>query len=292
MVLVADLNGDGIADVLTPNRTSDDVSVMLGLGGGRFAPARRFSTGLEPESAAVGDLDNDGLPDIAVANTETSDVTILLNRGGGEFESLGEHPTGAFEPNGIVLADLDRDGNLDVATGNQVAFVSVLLGRGDGSFAPPILTPTVEPMVTIDEGVIFTGDFNEDGLPDLVAGNALLLGAGTGSFEVVRVNPGDGGAVLAVTDLNADDHADVLLVKGSIRESAIVSMLGDGTGHFTEAFRFRVANAARRLTVGDADGDGNVDLATQLGYVALGRGDGSFASVPTYPLARPGLAAR
>ncbi len=287
-VTVDDLNGDGVFDVVTPNRSTGDVSVMLGLGGGEFAEARRFRVGLRPESLAVGDLNNDGTPDIAVANTTTSDVTILLNRGAGEFESIGSHRTGASSPNSIVLADFDRDGNLDVAVGNQVVGVSVFLGRGDGDLMEPIFTRTSGP--SINEGVIFTGDFNEDGITDLVGGDALLLGDGTGLFalKVAVDSTGLPSDVHGVGDLNGDGHLDLLVVQDSGPRSlidldrVIIPMLGNGAGRFSRRGRLRVAHPARRLTVGDVNGDGNLDIASQIGYVAFGLGDGSFSSALTY----------
>ena len=53
---VADLNGDGIPDIVTANYGSDTVSVLLGTGDGTFQPAQSFAAGNGPASVAVADL--------------------------------------------------------------------------------------------------------------------------------------------------------------------------------------------------------------------------------------------
>ena len=62
-------------------------------------------------------------------------------------------------PNTIVMADFNHDGILDVATANYGAnSASILLGKGDGSFASPITYPAGG-----NPQGLATGDFNEDG---------------------------------------------------------------------------------------------------------------------------------
>jgi hypothetical protein len=79
-VAVADLDGDGVPDLVTANRDSDDVSVLLGNGDGSFQAAVSFAVGDNPNSVAVADLDGDTAPDLVTANLSSSDdVTVLLN---------------------------------------------------------------------------------------------------------------------------------------------------------------------------------------------------------------------
>ena len=52
-------------DIVTANRFSSDVSVLLGNGDGTFQPQRRFATE-NALFATVADLDGDGAPDLAV----------------------------------------------------------------------------------------------------------------------------------------------------------------------------------------------------------------------------------
>jgi hypothetical protein len=70
------VNGDGHPDLVTVNET-DEVSILLGLGDGRFADAQAFATARSPSAVAVADFDEDGRPDILTANS-ANQVTVLL----------------------------------------------------------------------------------------------------------------------------------------------------------------------------------------------------------------------
>ena len=65
---MADVNGDGIPDIITANRSDNSVSVLLGNRDGSFQTKETFATGRLPFSVAVADLNGDGIPDIVTAN--------------------------------------------------------------------------------------------------------------------------------------------------------------------------------------------------------------------------------
>src|SRR5262249_18541734 len=65
-VAVADLNGDGIPDLVVANY--DTVSVLLGRGDGTFGPPQTVANGSNLKAVAVADLNGDGHPDLVVAN--------------------------------------------------------------------------------------------------------------------------------------------------------------------------------------------------------------------------------
>ncbi len=75
----ADLTGDGFLDIVTPNSHDDDLSVLVGLGDGTFAPARSFPLGQYPRAAAIADLDRDLRPDVVVTDYFDGSVSVLLN---------------------------------------------------------------------------------------------------------------------------------------------------------------------------------------------------------------------
>jgi hypothetical protein len=120
---IADVNGDGWADLLASNLDSNDLSVLLG-GRGGFAPARGspFTAGDAPFGLATGDFDRDGHADVAVVNSPSSAVqsgrdglTLLLGDGAGRFARLaqGQLETGP-RPNRLATGDLDANGYDDV----------------------------------------------------------------------------------------------------------------------------------------------------------------------------------
>ncbi len=79
-VVIEDLNGDGVPDLVVANFNSNDVSVLLGAGDGSFGTAVSFGAGSDPYSVAIEDLNGDGVPDLVVANSGSGDVSVLLNQ--------------------------------------------------------------------------------------------------------------------------------------------------------------------------------------------------------------------
>jgi hypothetical protein len=77
-VAVADVNGDGIPDLLVPLQASNALAVHPGLGGAAFGAGVTYSVGGGPTAVAVGDLNGDGVPDAVVTNGNGSSISVLL----------------------------------------------------------------------------------------------------------------------------------------------------------------------------------------------------------------------
>src|SRR3954465_58749 len=89
-VVVADLNGDGFADLATANAGSDGVAVLLNDGTATapsvgFSPARQYPTGSSPYGVTTGDVNGDQLADLVAANEGANTVSVLLGKGDGTF---------------------------------------------------------------------------------------------------------------------------------------------------------------------------------------------------------------
>ena len=128
-IRVADLNGDGRADIVSPNLEGDNVTILLcdAKGGFRQPTSSPFPCGDSPFNTAVGDINADGKPDLAIVNSpsSTSDrsgqdgLTILIGDGLGGFTTMTGSPfiTDRF-PIIPAIGDVDGDGIADVAVSN------------------------------------------------------------------------------------------------------------------------------------------------------------------------------
>ena len=183
-VKAADVNGDGVPDLLVANRCDSCASggvlgVLIGNGDGTFRPAVTYATGGRNSSAlAVADLNGDGKQDVVVGNLNISipsgTVSVLLGTGDGRFKPAVTYNSGGYAAAGLQIADVNGDGKPDLVVDNcgpvgycGTGVVGVLLGNGNGTFAP---------VITFSSGAynsttLAVGDLNGDGLPDLVAGN-------------------------------------------------------------------------------------------------------------------------
>ena len=290
-VAIGDLDGDQVPDLAVANSSSDNVSVLLGLGDGTFAPAAHYPAGDWANSVAIGDLDGDQVPDLAVANGAGDNVSVLLGLGDGTFAPAAHYPAGDGADS-VAIDDLDGDQVLDLAVANSSSDnVSVLLGLGDGTFAPAAHYPAGDGAASVA-----IGDLDGDQVLDLavaINGNvSVLLGSGDGTFAPAAHYPAGGADSVAIGDLNGDQVLDLAVANGG----SVSVLLGLGDGTFTAAVHYSGGGYYpfnRSVAIGDLDGDGDSDLAVaDYGdpwlpsngdvFILLGRGDGTFGDATHY----------
>jgi hypothetical protein len=231
---VADVNGDGVLDLVAGNDTDNNVSVLIGNGDGTFKTHVDYPAGSFPHWVALADFNGDGAPDIVVTNEGDSDVGVLLNNGDGTFGPMNTFPAGS-EPYSVAAADFNHDGKIDLAvTGYFSSIVSILLGNGDGTFQTHVDYPT-----GTAPAVVVASDFNGDHKLDLATVNynngetgsvSILLGDGKGKFGAhTDYETGAGPDGLAIGNFNGDKFADLAvanLIGGSM---SVLPGNGDGT---------------------------------------------------------------
>jgi Bacterial Ig-like domain (group 3)/FG-GAP-like repeat/FG-GAP repeat len=123
-ISVGDFNGDGKADLVTPNLGSNTATVLLGNGDGTFTTAASPTEGGDPLFAAVGDFNGDGFADLATVNNNVGTVTVLLS----QFTETATATVSGVSPLGTGTHAMDAsypgDVNYSASVSGTIAFTA------------------------------------------------------------------------------------------------------------------------------------------------------------------------
>lgn len=288
-VVVGDVDGDGIPDMVTANSKSKFLSILLGAGDGTFGlPTNILSGGTTPTDLALADMDGDADLDIVVTNAGTKTVGVLLNAAG-VFGAPLLTPKLKQSPTALAVGDVNGDLVPDVVvTHTNAASVSVFLTGAGGVLGTQALIKTGGKGTTD----VVLGDFSGDGLLDIAAANlssgnvSFLLNAGAGVFSVAPqlFKTGTRPSALAAADFNNDGRLDLAVSHSVSRFVGILIGNGAPVATFKPVLQVNTAkeHLPRSIAAGDFNGDGKIDLAmgpTVGGKmrVVLGVGNGDFS---------------
>ena len=279
-VAAGDFNLDGLQDLAVADGDGI-VTVLLGDGHGGFTYAPAAQDSETPLSLAVADVDGDGRLDL-VYGIPSGTVVARGDGAGGFAQAQVVFPQALAGR--LVAADLNGDGAVDLAgivPDSPDDGVLVLLQSGGENF---FQSDSVFPDEILSS--LAVGDFNADGIPDLVGVGRFVmvaLGDGSGRFlETPGVFLGCNPADVAVGDFNLDGLLDVAI---ACVDGTLTILSGDGRGGFQGRSRWSFYGRPVALQSGDFNGDGVVDLALvsrlappySEAILLRGLGDGSYA---------------
>jgi hypothetical protein len=317
-IAMGDFNGDGKMDLAMTVcgdvncATAGSVQLLLGNGDGTFTVGGVYvagAFGTTADTLASGDFNGDGTPDLVVVNNginKFGDVSVLLADGKGGFLAPVAYPVIGSTPVWVAVADFNGDHKLDLAVSvTTTNSVSILLGKGDGTFQPAV-------SYAVESGPqgITVADVNGDGKADVIAANqcgvdplchqgtiSILLGNGDGTFQKeMSFNGGLSPLSVATADFNGDGHLDVAVADTCgvdptcVANGGVGILLGNGDGTFQPLQNYpSTGQGTVRLAVGDFNGDHHADVVainnrTSDISVLLGNGDGSLGSGTGYLL--------
>ena len=303
-IRTADMNGDGIKDIITSSgqeslQGTADATLVVFLSNldGTYSDGEGYNTQVLPGQ----NFDPD------------------------EFD-YREDP---LPQAGMAIADFNNDGAMDVIltqVASDFAPSGFLLFLNDGTgqlSVPTLIVPDQTDFMNVPTWAWFVEavDLNGDGNQDLVVSNArdrfggdghdltVMLGDGTGGFGAptnYELGYSDGGSVspsaeresLLLEDFNNDGAVDAVVASAVVGAVSIV--LGDGAGGFGSPTIIASEPASgefevfwTELEAADFNGDGHLDLALSLDstkstVVMLGNGDGTFGPRVDYRSDTPG----
>ena len=250
---VADLNGDGIPDIINLDAYFYDTLLSQLRGGGLH-----IGLNIEEDSGTSENTELDSFSQVAagvfagkrtvqqdLVFQDDANITPYVNSGDGvHFTAMhalaSPPPVGSLYGGTILIADVDNDGCGDIvipyhnlASNPAVPNPSypnqlyVWYGNCDGTFVdPPIITTLAR-----NYYLAAVADMNGDGLPDIILSDgyvlAILYNQGNRSFDGEQdFLAGQGINSISVVDINGDGSPDIIVSNGGATISGAVAIGG------------------------------------------------------------------
>ena len=211
----------------------------------------------------------------AIASLALAPLALALDFGRPSQVLVGASPAA------IAVLDANDDAKLDLVTANASrSGVSLLRGRGDGSFLARIDVPAAGAA----RGLTIA-DVNADGFDDVAVANvaggtvSLLLGDGKTLVPGGRFRAGAAPQAVAADDVDSDGFVDLVTANSSA--PAVSVLLGRGDGTFAAPVGYQTRTGSYSVAIVDLNSDSAPDivstdsLADTLSFL-IGNGDGTF----------------
>lgn len=282
----ADLNGDGMADLIVTNWNDGTVSILMNTAAPgdsvpNYAPQQILDVGAAPTFVTTADLNGDGKPDLIILSYNTGTMTVFINDTApnatqASFEPAQTFAVGDF-PEMVRAADINGDGVPDLVVSDYGDYAIAVLLNTTATNATAVsfaLTQTIPVMGGPYAMQVL--DLNGDGRPDIVVtemdGQAVSIllnttvaapaDTATVSFAPQQDYPvGADPTSVVVVDLNGDALPDLAVTnEGDNTLSVLFNSGSAGAPDFAAQQVIAVGNAPVKVMAVDVDNDGSPDL--------------------------------
>jgi hypothetical protein len=280
---LADVNGDGILDVVVADAASPNgnICTLLGLGGGTFGTKRCVAivgalnagspSGVPGNPIVFADFNGDGFLDFAAPAATTNQLMVYLNdkTGGYLAPTALSTPDSAYDSCFLGGGDLNGDGKDELVSANCIDNnITIYVNNGSGGFATGVY-------YAVDSNPIgvTVADVNHDGHNDVISSCSrsadikVSLGNGDGTVQNPSVGYVTGGSPLVpplVAAFHGDSTKPDVVVPDD--EFSFVYLEGYGDGSFRSAVNYYATPGggfeaqAVNIATGDFNGDGIPDF--------------------------------
>lgn len=289
-VAYGDLDADGKIDLVGVNENANTLSVLSGNTSGgvysnSFSEKTDFTLATGPRTVAIQDMDGDGSLDVIALSPAVNYIGILRNTkasapvkpsslaaGGGV--DLGNHISH------FAVGDLDRDGRPDLVVTNQsLGTISVLRNITPAGSATVEFAYRVDFTAGDNPRAVAIGDIDGDGKADIAVANersntiSLFRNtSATGAIDsssfakAVNLAAGTSPNSIVVGDIDRDGKTDIVVANYGSSTLSVLQNTGTAGSITAASFAPKVDFATDTnpfaLALGDADGDGKIDLVT------------------------------
>lgn len=282
--VMADVDGDGIMEIVTGERVSGTIGYLhaLKMDGSELDGWPVETPGNVAFTPSVGDINNDGIMDV-VSGVSSNGSLYAYDATGNILDGFPQIPANpaALSYQSPLLLDLDGDDNLEIVGARHGDNPEYYAVKSDGTYEDgwPVVSPgwTYSPPSAADTDgdgnfEIYMGNPNTDGSDnpqpmDVIYGFAPD-GSALPNFPIAKVGGNEG--VITIADIDNNGVVDLVFTSNIFtlddNKGFIHAYATDGSGEL-DGFPIRTPGLTylNSAILGDIDGDGNLDL-TSLSY--------------------------
>lgn len=270
----ADLDKDGLSDMLTSYYWDNGIRIYMGTSFGSFKEGALVPTATHGWISKIHDMDADGNLDlVSISHGSGNPVRlhVFKGKGDGTFFQKATYESQFSTARNLNIKDINQDGLPDCVLAGSFNKIQIFIQNPDHSFTSGEVP--VEHGESFDNAI---GDINNDGIPDIIYGDGNFVTEG--STDTIRVTLGNGRALfkpsytspqlsviqnpihLKLADLNQDRNLD--LITFDFQTKNIYYLLGNGDSTFAAPVKLTTNDIINRFEISDVNLDGFPDIIT------------------------------